>query len=86
MNRIASLNMSTPYFMGYNIEKLISSKKILHRQVHTNPFYTVEAMKYRKEIKRTNGENNTFYVGAYLYDGLHEGAAISATEVAKILC
>lgn len=42
-------------------------------------------MRYRKEIKITNGENNTCYAGAYLYDGLHEGAAISATEVAKIM-
>lgn len=85
MNRIASLNMNTSYFMGYNIEKLISPKKILHKQIHTTPFYTVEAMRYRKEIKKTNGENNTCYAGAYLYDGLHEGAAISATEVAKIM-
>ncbi|HRG74265.1 MAG TPA: hypothetical protein PLX69_06890, partial [Leptospiraceae bacterium] len=65
--------------------KLISPKKILHKQIHTTPFYTVEAMRYRKEIKKTNGENNTCYAGAYLYDGLHEGAAISATEVAKIM-
>lgn len=85
MNRIASLDSKIPYFMGYNIEKLISSKKILHKQIHTTPFYTVEAMKYRKEIKNTNGENNTYYAGAYLYDGLHEGAAISATEVARIM-
>lgn len=85
MNRIASIDPKTPYFMGYNIEKLISPEKILHKQTHTTPFYTVDATKYRREIKEKNGENNTFYAGAYLYDGLHEGAAISAREIAKIL-
>jgi len=85
MNRIASIDPKTPYFMGYNIENLISPEKILHKQTHTTPFYTVDATKYRREIKEKNGENNTFYAGAYLYDGLHEGAAISAREVAKFL-
>jgi predicted NAD/FAD-binding protein len=70
--------------MGYNLDKLISSEKIIQRQTHTTPFYTLEGMKYRQEIKDTNGENNTLFAGAYLYDGLHEGAATSAIEVAKI--
>jgi predicted NAD/FAD-binding protein len=33
----------------------------------------------------TNGENHTFHVGAWLGDGLQEGAITSALTVSKLL-
>ncbi len=42
-------------------------------------------MRYRRKIKIVNAENNACYAGVYLYDGLREGLAISATEVAEIM-
>jgi len=45
----------------------------------------VEAIHYRQEVKDTNGENNTYHAGAYLYDGLHEGAVTSGFVVSELL-
>ena len=67
------------------IEDEIDPEKIIHIQKHSTPFYSSEAFKYRNEVIETNGENNTFHVGAYLGIGLHEGAVVSALRVSKIL-
>jgi predicted NAD/FAD-binding protein len=45
----------------------------------------VEALHYRNEVIDTNGENHTYYAGAYLGDGLHEGAIASAMRVAQLI-
>ena len=47
--------------------------------------YTTESFRYRSEIVDTNGENNTYYAGSYLGDGLHEGAIASARQVAQLV-
>jgi uncharacterized protein len=49
---------------------------------HT-PLYNVAAFRDRQEIINTNGKYNTYHVGAYLGDGLHEGAITSAMQVAE---
>ncbi|WP_432812848.1 hypothetical protein [Pantanalinema sp. GBBB05] len=43
------------------------------------------AFRYRDEIIATNGHNQTYYVGSYLGDGLHEGAVTSAMQVAQAI-
>ena len=66
----------------FQLERLIAPDHIIHTQEHHTPLYTTESFKYRDEVVATNGENNTYYVGAYLGDGLHEGAIVSALRVA----
>ncbi|WP_309741639.1 MULTISPECIES: hypothetical protein [unclassified Chamaesiphon] len=40
---------------------------------------------YRGCFPRSAGNYRTYHVGAYLGDGLHEGAIISAIRVAKLI-
>ncbi len=42
-------------------------------------------MRTREEIMATNGQHDTVFAGAWLYDGLHEGAIRSALEAARLL-
>lgn len=46
---------------------------------------TVEALRTRGEIIADDGSRATFHAGAYLGNGLHEGAMSSAARVAKLL-
>lgn len=85
LNQVCGLNSSEKYSLAFNLEELINKDKIIHRQEHETPFYTVEALKYVPEIIKTNGMNNTYYAGAYLSDGLHEGAITSAFRVAELI-
>lgn len=79
-------NIDNPqYNLAFNLNSLINKNKIIHTFEHHTPLYTVEAFKHRNEIIKTNGENNTYHAGAYLADGLHEGAVTSAIRVATTI-
>ncbi len=47
--------------------------------------YTVAAFKYRQHVIDDNGENYTYHAGAYLYDGLHEGAIVAGKKAADLI-
>jgi predicted NAD/FAD-binding protein len=85
LNQLCGITSSVQYSLAFNLNDFIGSTKILHIQEHHTPLYTVEAFRYRNEIIRTNGENNTYHAGAYLGDGLHEGAITSAFWVGQLI-
>jgi predicted NAD/FAD-binding protein len=74
-----------PYQLAFNMGEEIDPRRVLHTQEHTTPRYTVAAFRHRDEVIATNGENRTFHAGAYLGDGLHEGAVRSASSVSGLL-
>lgn len=75
----------THFSLAYNLERQIAPEKIIDVQHHTTPGYNVESIRYRHEVLETNGEHNTYHAGAYLFDGLHEGAITSGFVVAELL-
>ncbi|MBW4666296.1 MAG: FAD-dependent oxidoreductase [Cyanomargarita calcarea GSE-NOS-MK-12-04C] len=85
LNQLCGISSSLQYSLAFNLNDLIAKDKILHIQEHHTPLYTVESFRYRKEVIVTNGENNTYHAGAYLGDGLHEGAITSAIRVAQLI-
>jgi predicted NAD/FAD-binding protein len=85
LNQLCGISSSIKYSLAFNLDSLIAKDKILHVQEHHTPLYSVESFRYRDEVVNTNGENNTYYAGAYLVDGLHEGAITSAMRVARLL-
>lgn len=87
LDRLCGINpqIDTHFSLAYNLEQQIDPKKVIDVQQHTTPTYNVEAIRYRQEILDTNGENNTYHAGAYLFDGLHEGAISSGFVVAELL-
>lgn len=87
LDRLCGVNADTEqhFSLAYNMEKHIDPAKIIDRQQHVSPAYNVESIRYRQEIKDTNGENNTYHAGAYLFEGLHEGAVTSGFVVSALL-
>ena len=85
LNDLCGVASGKPYYLSYNIESIVDKASIVHRQQHLTPFYTKAAFKYREEIIATNGENHTFHAGAYLGDGLHEGAILAAKRVVGLV-
>jgi uncharacterized protein len=85
LNQLCGITSPVQYSLSFNLESLIAPAQILHVQQHHTPLYTVEAFHHRQEIIKTNGELNTYHVGAYLGDGLHEGAITSAILVAEVI-
>ncbi|MGJ5633178.1 FAD-dependent oxidoreductase [Nostoc sp. CALU 1950] len=85
LNQICNISSPPNYFLSFQLEELIASDRIIHIQKHHTPLYTTESFQYRDEVVATNGENNTYHAGAYLGDGLHEGAITSAFRVAQLV-
>lgn len=85
LNQLCGISSLQHYFLSFQLEELIAKDRIIHIQEHHTPLYTTEAFRYRDEVVATNGENNTYHVGAYLGDGLHEGAITSALRVAQLI-
>ncbi len=82
LNQLCGITAPQQYSLSFNLESLIAKDQIIHVQKHHTPLYTVKSFRDRPEIIATNGENYTYHVGAYLGDGLHEGAITSAIRVA----
>ncbi len=85
LNQLCGISSPQNYFLSFQLEDKLDKDKIIHLQKHQTPFYTTEAFRYRDEVVETNGENNTYHAGAYLGDGLHEGAIASAVKVAQLI-
>ena len=85
LNQLCGISSPENYFLSFQLEGLIAKDRIIHTQEHHTPLYTTESFRYRDEVIATNGENNTYYAGAYLGDGLHEGAIASAFRVAQLI-
>lgn len=85
LNRLCGITSALDYSLAFHLEELIADDKILHTFAHHTPRYTVDSFRYRDEVVRTNGENHTYYAGAYLGDGLHEGAVTSALRVVQLI-
>jgi uncharacterized protein len=85
LNQLCGIPSSEICSLAFNLKDRIDPEKIIHIQQHHTPFYDVESFRYRDEIVAKNGDHNTYYVGAYLGDGLHEGAVTSAMNVAKLI-
>ncbi|MGB3291865.1 MAG: FAD-dependent oxidoreductase [Phormidesmis sp.] len=85
LNQVCGITAEQSYSLAFNLEKAISPEKIIHKQQHHTPFYDADSFRYRNEVIAANGENQTYHVGAYLSDGLHEGAVTSAMAVAEAI-
>jgi predicted NAD/FAD-binding protein len=87
LNRLAGLPPDNPthYFLSYGLDREIDPACVAHEQPHHSPLYTVEALRHREEVLETQGERCTFHAGAWLGNGLHEGAVASAVDVSQRL-
>jgi predicted NAD/FAD-binding protein len=87
LNRLSGVPEDGPvqYGLAFDLDSEIDPSKVLHRQSHDVAAYTGHALATRTEVAELNGRNHTWFVGAFLGDGLHEGAVRSALNVSARL-
>lgn len=87
LNRLAGLPDPGPvaYGLAFDMGAEIDPSLVLHRQPHEVGLYTDSALLSRPDVLSHNGRHNTWYAGAWLGDGLHEGAVQSALAVSEAL-
>ena len=84
-NNVYRLTGTTSYNFAYGLEDQIPSSAILHRADHTVPTYNGSLAEKVGAVEGLQGKQHTYYAGAYLGNGLHEGAVTSAKKVTELL-
>lgn len=81
MNKLQNIDMDLPIFVTLNPARPISDKKIYDKFVFYHPKYNMNSFIGQLELTKMQGENNTYYCGAYIKNGFHEDGISSALDV-----
>ena len=83
MNRLQSLNSSEHFYVTLNMPEKIASRKIIASLIYHHPVYDPKSLQARRRQDELNGQNRTYYCGAYWGYGFHEDGVNSALAVCK---
>jgi len=85
MNKLQNIDPSDPLFVTLNSSRPIREELIYDQVTLRHPVYTQGVLRAQKEIAEFNGENHTWFCGAWMRHGFHEDGIYSAAEVANRL-
>ncbi len=81
MNRLQSIPDSDPLFVTLNAPSEIPADKIYDRVEFAHPVFDKAALKAQGQIRSMQGQNRTWFAGAYNRHGFHEDGIASAMHV-----
>ena len=85
MNLLQNLSAPEPLLVTLNCTDRIDPAKILQTRIYHHPVYTINSLAAQKRREEINGQNSTYYTGAYWGWGFHEDGAKSAQEVIELI-
>ncbi len=81
MNILQHIKSSTTFCVSLNSSDYIDPSKILRRFNYSHPVFNNESFAAQLQRSRVNGIANTWFCGAYWYNGFHEDGVRSALDV-----
>lgn len=85
MNRLQNLDRSFPLFVSLNPLRQPDSALVHGRFEYAHPVFDREAVAAQSDIANIQGQNRTWFAGAYLGYGFHEDGLQSGLNVAAAL-
>jgi predicted NAD/FAD-binding protein len=85
MNILQGLVTKKPLCVTLNAEADIKESEIIQKFNYAHPVFNRKSLAAQKRRSEINGQNNTFYCGAYWYNGFHEDGVRSAIDVVSLL-
>lgn len=85
MNRLQGIDRSFPLFVTLNPQSKVADSNIYDRHVFHHPVFDAPAISAQRDIAGMQGQNNTWFCGAYLRHGFHEDGLHSALKVVEQL-
>jgi predicted NAD/FAD-binding protein len=82
-NRLQRLRTRTPFLVTLNRSEAIEPKLVHARLTYHHPQYDARSVDLQPEISSLNGQNRTYYCGAYWGYGFHEDGVVSGLRVAR---
>ncbi len=85
MNRLQNIPESDPLFVSLNPVSPVRDDAIYDAKTFRHPVFDRAALRAQQSIAQIQGDNNTWFAGAYLRHGFHEDGFASAVRVARAL-
>lgn len=85
MNKLQSLDPSTPLFVTLNPCRPVDPAKVIQTFHYEHPLFDAAAIRAQRKIWQLQGHRNTWYCGAYFGSGFHEDGLQSGLAVAEAL-
>lgn len=83
MNSLQPIPEETPYFVTLNTTRPVREELIHDETVFRHPVYDRAALAAQDTVAAMNGENATWFCGAWMRNGFHEDGLASAHAVAE---
>ena len=83
MNILQRLKSKHTYCVSLNFKDYIDPNKIIKTLDYTHPFFSQQGVEAQTKHSELNGQNRTFYCGAYWRYGFHEDGVVSALRALK---
>lgn len=78
LNRLHSLKCKRQFFVTLNSGEEIRPELVIKRYNYTHPVFTLDGVDAQARQKELNGQNRSFFCGAYWRNGFHEDGVVSA--------
>lgn len=85
MNILQGIESDTQFCVTLNHLDGINQSKILREFTYHHPVFNQKSIAAQQKKHTVDGENNSYFCGAYWYNGFHEDGVRSAVDVAKQL-
>lgn len=85
MNILQGIQSNTQFCVTLNHKQGIDKSKILREFTYHHPVFNEASIAAQQQKHSIDGENNTYFCGAYWYNGFHEDGVRSAVDVARQL-
>lgn len=85
MNQLQGITAPVTFCVTLNHTAYIDPSKILGRYQYSHPVYNEQTLSAQQRRAEINGQQHTYFCGAYWYNGFHEDGVRSAVDVARLL-
>ena len=80
MNILQGIKARDQFCLTLNHSNAIRSEKIIQRFQYSHPVFNEETLLAQQQHEDINGQNRTYYCGAYWRNGFHEDGVVSALD------
>ncbi|MGH1329750.1 MAG: NAD(P)/FAD-dependent oxidoreductase [Paracoccaceae bacterium] len=85
MNRLQNIPKSDPLFVSLNPADPVPDHLIYDQKTFRHPIFDGPALNAQKQLAALQGQNNTWFAGAYTRHGFHEDGFASAARIARLM-
>lgn len=85
MNRLQNIPEADPLFVTLNPSETIPDELIYDQKTFRHPVFDGPALASQKQLIEMQGQNNTWFAGAYTRHGFHEDGFASAARIARLM-